>query len=133
RPGLDDVRQMRNWSREQELLGAHEKNWVAPLRPWVREWGFLRGFVERVRIPAEYVLGEGGKVFGLAPVREARFNEATEHIAGLAAAPELARLRSLDLGYNLLGPEQARQLAESPFLTRLSSLNLGCNHPLGDA
>src|SRR5437588_8892164 len=59
RPNIDDVRQMKNWYREQELLGVHEKDWVAPLRPWVREWRFLRGFVEWVRIPAEYVLGGG--------------------------------------------------------------------------
>src|SRR5262245_44027607 len=69
RPVVDEARQMRNWSREQELLGAHEEEWMAPLRPWVREGNFLRGFVERVRIPAEYVLGEGRKVFALTPVR----------------------------------------------------------------
>src|SRR5438270_582427 len=48
-----------------------------------------------------------------------------------AAAPELARLRSLDLGYNLLGPEQVKPLAASPHLVRLGSLNLACN-PLGN-
>src|SRR5438067_6273691 len=106
RPDVDELRQVKNWSREQELLGAFEQDWVAPLRPWVREWRFLRGFVEWVRIPAEYALGEGRKVFARTPIRDARFNEATEHVRGLAAAPELGRLRSLDLGYNLLGPEQ---------------------------
>jgi uncharacterized protein (TIGR02996 family) len=127
----DELQQVKNWSREQELLGAHEKDWVAPLRPWVREWRFLRGFVEWARIPAEYVLGDGRKVFGLTPIREARFNEATEYIPGLAAAPELARLHSLDLGYNLLGAEQIKRLAASPFLRGLTNLNLACN-PLGN-
>src|SRR5262245_19383538 len=132
RPNGDELRQAKNWYREQELLGAHEKDWVAPLRPWVREWRFMRGLVEWVRIPAEYALGEGRRVFGLTPVREARFNEATEHIAGLAAAPELGRLRSLDLGYNLLGDEQIKPLSASRHLSRLGSLNLACN-PLGNA
>ncbi|HKB39746.1 MAG TPA: TIGR02996 domain-containing protein [Gemmataceae bacterium] len=120
RPGLDEA-------RETKLLGAHEKEWVAPLRPWVREWRFVRGFVEWVRVPAEYILGEGRKVFRLTPVRDARFNEATEHITRLAAVPELARLRSLDLGYNLLALEQVNRLATSPHLAGLDSLNLACN------
>ncbi len=131
RPSLDERQQTMNERREAELFRAHEKEWVAPLRPWVREWRFVRGFVEWVRIPAEYVLRAGRRVFALTPVRGARFNDATEHIAGLAATPELARLRSLDLGYNLLRPEQSKRLAESPYLMQLGSLNLACN-PLGD-
>src|SRR5262249_59488889 len=46
RPSLDELRQTMNERRESELLRAHEKEWVAPLRPWVREWRFVRGFVE---------------------------------------------------------------------------------------
>lgn len=131
RQGQDELRQARNWLREQELLAAHEKAWVAPLRPWAREWRFVRGFVEWVRIEAEVVLAEGRRVFERTPVRHARFNNATEHVAGLAAAAELARLRSLDLGYNLLSDELVKPLSASPHLARLVSLNLACN-PLGN-
>src|SRR5262245_54103818 len=81
RPGLDKLRQEKNSYRAHELLRAHEKTWVAPLRPWAREWRFVRGFVEWVRIEAEVVLGEGRRVFERTPVREARFNNATEHVA----------------------------------------------------
>jgi uncharacterized protein (TIGR02996 family) len=130
-PDLDEVRQAKNWLREQELLAAHEGEWVAPLRPWVREWRFERGFVEWVRIPTEYVLGIGRQVFRLTPVRHARFNEATEYLPILTALPELACLRSLDLGYNLLTGDLVKPLAHSPHLAELRNLNLACN-PLGN-
>ena len=132
RPGPDELRHARNLVREPELLSAREAEWVAPLRPWVREWRFARGFVEWVRIPAEYAVGPGRHVFGLTPVRHARFNEATEHVAALASMPELGRLRSLDLGYNLLSAERLRPLAESRLLAGLCKLDLAVN-PLGDA
>src|SRR5687768_8236847 len=53
RPGLDEVRRERNRLREKKLLDAHGRQWVAPLRPWVREYQFSRGFVDRVRIRCE--------------------------------------------------------------------------------
>ena len=132
RPDADELQLARGWVREQELLASHENGWVAPLRPWVREWRFGRGFVEWVRIPADYALNAGRRVFEQTPVRHARFNEATEHVAGLAAVRELARLRSLDLGYNLLNAEAVKPLAAAEHLTLLESLNLACN-PLGNA
>jgi uncharacterized protein (TIGR02996 family) len=131
RPGGDQLRQARTWAREQELLAAHEATWIAPLRPWVREWRFGRGFVDWVRIPAEYALGKGRQVFERTPVHHARFNEATQHIAALAGMSELSRLGSLDLGYNSLTAEAIRPLATSPHLARLTSLNLANNAQLG--
>jgi uncharacterized protein (TIGR02996 family) len=133
RPGGDQLRRNHTWAREQELLLAHEADWVAPLRPWVREWQFGRGFVERVRIPAEYVLGQGRQVFEQTPVRHARFNEATRHIAELVKMPELSRLGSLDLGYNSLTEETIRPLAKTLYLAQLNSLNLANNAHLRNA
>jgi len=132
RPCLDEVKSAWLWVREQELLSAYEAEWVQELRPWVREWRFSRGFVEWVRIPAEYLVGGGRKVFHRTPIRSARFNEATEHVAALAELPELAALQLIDLGYNLLTAREVEPLVVSPHLRNLVSLDLACN-PLADA
>jgi hypothetical protein len=47
--------------------------------------------------------------------------------AALAAAPGLASLRALDLGYNTIGVAGARALADSPHLQSLTHLGLRGN------
>jgi uncharacterized protein (TIGR02996 family) len=59
------------------------------------------------------------------------FHVTDDAVSALAASPLVARLASLDLKKNLLGPAAALALASSPHLTQLTRLNLSGNR-IGD-
>jgi uncharacterized protein (TIGR02996 family) len=127
--GLDDDHPQKPslQQRERELLGKHEKAWLQPLRPSVREWAFARGFVEEVRVWTDEFLRSKAAAFRKTPVRHARFSDATRGLPRLLQRPELVRLRSLDLGYNQLNPESMRELASCPHLPNLVRLDVARN------
>jgi hypothetical protein len=113
-----------------------------------------------VRTTAERLLVVAGRLFGSAPVRELRLQNADAHAEALARVAGLARVEALDLsnhGFgtwpllaplldhaplpglrrltlrnNQMWPEAVRALAATPVAGRLEALNLSGN-PLADA
>jgi uncharacterized protein (TIGR02996 family) len=120
-------------ARDHELLAAHGARWAEPLHGLVDYLGFRRGFVEEVGIRGRAFLGAAGDLFRFAPVRHASFSRVPPVLAPhLAASPHLARLRSVSLAHNRIGPRGARALGESPHLAGLRTLELTHCH-IGDA
>jgi uncharacterized protein (TIGR02996 family) len=117
--------------RERELLGKHQPQWVTPLRPWVKKWGFRRGFVEDIEAEIDTVLANADKLFGVAPLRRVTFKFSLfkpgvkplhERLA--AACPYLARLSEVDWKYSTIDNLGLTALANSPHLFRLCRLSL---------
>lgn len=128
----DDSHRAHVKARAQELLTAHEQEWVAPLRPLVLAWKFRHGFVERVTVTADTFLKAGDTLFRLTPLRQVEFCHADERVAAVAASSHLARLTWLDFNNNGMGDADAEALAASPYVARLTELRLNCNE-IGDA
>ncbi|MFL5341901.1 MAG: TIGR02996 domain-containing protein [Gemmataceae bacterium] len=129
----DDPRRSELAARERELLHRHERDWVAALGDWVREWRFSRGLIEYVRVQAADFVDRGGVLLEKAAVWHARLCDATNRIAAVADSPVLPRLRALDLGFNSLTAERLEPLFRSPAVANLESLDLGRNDQLRDA
>src|SRR4051812_33743754 len=71
RPRLpaDDPRR-RDWkAREDELLRAHEEEWLGPLADVVSSYTFRRGFIDSVMVMTEAFLDHAQAIFRLQPVR----------------------------------------------------------------
>jgi uncharacterized protein (TIGR02996 family) len=142
--------------REKALLRKHEGTWLAPIRMFIREWTFARGFPHRVVADAGRFF-EGMDAFRGVPLLEAELTKfeaklapRVEKIAAhpslrlislraraikprslrLLAAPFFARIRELDLYYNRLAPEDYEHLATAP-LPAIERLSLS-SHDLTD-
>jgi uncharacterized protein (TIGR02996 family) len=113
--------------REQALLKAHAQEWVGPLKLKPEEVTFERGFVERVDTDAKLFFESAGALFKSTPLRALKLMAWEEGVEQLAAMPELARLRELDLNENGLGDAAAELLAASPHVAGLERLDLGGN------
>lgn len=139
--------------REQELLAGHETEWAKPLHGLASSWGFRRGFVEEVTIDARTFLERGADLFRSVPVQHVnlravgtllqrliespflprltglgvRDNLGDTGMAILTAAPDLTRLRHLDLGMNLFSIVGARALAAATCFSGLTTLILDHN------
>ncbi|HKB37195.1 MAG TPA: TIGR02996 domain-containing protein, partial [Gemmataceae bacterium] len=140
--------------RQEELRLAHEAEWAKGVRGLATEWGFRRGFVERVTLYYPIFLKRADELFRAAPIRELVFpdfwgpGEDWKSLAGspylrrvralefpvgvpangleaLAASPQLAGLRSLALSRFPAGQlAGARSLAETPLLAGLTALTI---------
>lgn len=133
-PWNADLVQLR--AREKALLSTHGTDWLAPLR----EKGeplqsasthgeFVRGFVQRVWMPAAWFVGKAEKLFRRVPVRELRVTRTTpREFLDLIECPFLDRLDTLDLSDRRLGSSAAIVLANYPTVAGLRVLRLrGCN------
>lgn len=121
--------QYADWkATEHALLQAHAKTWAAPLAGLVGGWEFQRGFIDVVTMPATAFLAQGEVLFQLAPVTHVRFLEGAQVLPELAACPNLARLRTLQLSANYLDDAALGTLAHSPHLGQLTALHLGRNN-----
>jgi uncharacterized protein (TIGR02996 family) len=118
--------------RAQILLGRHRPDWEATVKPLVDGCGFLRGFVELVRMDAGRFLATAPVVYRAAPVLHLELSGVKPVAADLFASPYLARIESLGLLRNELGDHEVALLAGSPHLGRLAWLNLGLNE-IGEA
>ena len=132
RRGLDDPRYPELAAREYDLLAAHRKEWSKPLRPYSGNFTFERGFADRMTFAMRKFLDHAPAVFALEPVWHAKLREGQALIGELAGCPHVARLRSLSLNTNQMGPARARVLFTSPHLARLTHLDLG-NNGIGTA
>ena len=128
----DGARRVELAARERELLQRHEREWVAALGDWVREWRF-RGLMEYVRIPGAEFVRHSRRLVERTAVQHVRLSDATIHIPAIANSPALPRLRALDVGYNSLTAERLQPLLQRPLLLNLEFLDLGRNLLLRDA
>lgn len=110
--------------RERQLLGAHGREWAAPVAGKGLSWTFRRGFIEGVNVAAPTFLSRAADLFAAAPIRHVRLVSIGPNAPRLAACPALARVASLDLAGCRPGPGQLAVLLASPYLTRLETLNL---------
>lgn len=125
-------------AEEQKLLRAHAAEWLQMLAPLIRAIPsalpgeeFNRGFVERVRVPAEVVTRMAGQLFSLAPILHLDVMRpepaGSTTLRELLAVPELRGLDTLELGNWDLTDADARELAKCDNLANLSTLDLRVN------
>jgi uncharacterized protein (TIGR02996 family) len=118
--------------REQELRAEFEREWLGALGGMVDWADFRGGFVEEVALSASAFLEYGDELFQKAPIQEVHLHHVRDRLEGLAASPNLARVRFLDLSSNPLRDTGVAFLARCPNLSGLSGLNLG-SVSMGDA
>jgi uncharacterized protein (TIGR02996 family) len=117
-------------AREQELLQAYEKQWIAPIRKVVRQWGFKRGFVNHVIADVATFAAATDGALAETPLESARLTGFKPGQLGpLARAAPHATLETLHLGMNRLD-DRAAALLGAPLLSKVTALNLEGN-PLG--
>jgi uncharacterized protein (TIGR02996 family) len=127
----DDPRWRTLRRREARLLAVHFDDWMKGLPRWVAKeplCTFRRGFVSDLSATASAFmrsLPELWKSTPLTGVRLRRANPAA--VEALAKAPELGRLRSLDLTQNVMRTPGVRHLANSPYVANLTELVLNRN------
>jgi uncharacterized protein (TIGR02996 family) len=119
-------------NRQVNLLRAHGPRWAADIRPLVDEWGFLRGFVDDVKLDAARFLTVAPELYRRAPVLHLDLTGVKPVAAALFQSPHLARIQSLGLLHNGLGDAEIAALAASPHLANLRWLNLN-NNKIGAA
>jgi uncharacterized protein (TIGR02996 family) len=111
-------------AREKELLTKHGQTWSAPVSSITSNYSFRRGFIERVSLSAALFLHYRADLFRGTPIQEVHFTGLTPgDIRAIAAVPELARLKTIDLSDHYPTPAFGELLA-SPHLTRLAVLKL---------
>jgi uncharacterized protein (TIGR02996 family) len=122
----------RTEARARELLAAHEKTWLGPLRGLLLEWHFWRGFVAGAVVDLRAFVRKSAAIFRRAPLEAVQFRRAEggsgykeELIGRLASSPCLGRLREVDFAWISLGEEGVRALLASPHLGRVRSLAFG--------
>ena len=86
-----------------------------------------RGFVEGMSLSGRAFVSLGPWVMCQTPLRDVRLVAVQPYLGELAAVPHLARLRTLDLRGNRVGPAGLATLLASPHLA-VESLNLACNN-----
>ncbi|HEY8504059.1 MAG TPA: TIGR02996 domain-containing protein [Gemmataceae bacterium] len=114
-------------AREQELRERHGAEWAGAVPRLVSGWEFRRGFIEEVALPAGAFLESAAELFRLTPLRRVRLYGAAEFLDRLVQAPELARVRELDLCGGELGNAGVNLLVRSPHLANLELLDLSFN------
>ena len=86
-----------------------------------------RGFVETLSLAGRAFITLGPWVLWQTPLRDVRLVAVQPYLGELAAAPHLARLRTLDLRGNRVGPAGLATLLASPHLA-VEELNLAGNN-----
>jgi uncharacterized protein (TIGR02996 family) len=118
--------------RAHQLLGLHGEEWSTPLRSFVEEWQFSRGFINKVTISANSLVSHAEDLFRLAPLQRIRLIGADGDIGFLSALPGWAPITSLDLIANNLSADLLTAMIDAPALRQLKRLVL-CGNPIGEA
>jgi uncharacterized protein (TIGR02996 family) len=125
----DDPRRDALERRSGQLLRRHAKEWTAPLRALKAgtRWEFRRGFVEGVTTSATNFARVAKKLFALAPIRAARFPEASNEVHHLLKCPHFDRLSEVNLHRMCVCgtcpiDEELHQLFASPRVANLTTL-----------
>jgi hypothetical protein len=109
------------------LIRAHGTRWAEPVSQVVSGWQFLKGFVDLVKVDAEWFLEAGHEIYARAPVLHLDLTDAHLVKDELFSSPLLERVVSLHLMRNDLGDAEARLIADSPHLGNLEWLDLSHN------
>jgi hypothetical protein len=110
--------------RARELLDRHGTEWIAPIRPFVHEWRFRRGFVDMIGLTAANLEAHGEMLFKTWPVRRLWMTETHGNLDCLKATPRRNQLTGLDFCGNLLSTAALRRLVDFDHLGGLRSLGL---------
>jgi uncharacterized protein (TIGR02996 family) len=114
--------------REWELLTVYRKRWEpgrkTVLGKHLEESDFVRGFLGRVRLPAEILLEHGEKLFRDYPLQELHLKAVKGRLGDILARPWMAGVSSLTLSKEAVKLDELRALATSPHLGGLRRLRL---------
>jgi uncharacterized protein (TIGR02996 family) len=113
--------------RMRELVIHHRAQWLGPLALHAPVAIFERGFIEEVALPARGFLQDAPAIMAAHPITRLILRGAAGPMDKLAACPELAMLRWMDLRENDLDGPDIEILADSPHLRALTTLNLAGN------
>ena len=111
----------------EKLEGGHRAAWAGGLTLLVEEYGFDRGFIELVSLPAPRFLELQAELFARAPIRHLNLTGSAEVFERLLSLPALAQIRSLDLDASGLNDQHIGRLAQSPKVASLRWLSLAHN------
>lgn len=122
--------------RSRELLEVGRFSWQAPVRSLVKHGVitspmFYRGFLERVAMSMEVFLSRFDDIAKVTPIRFVTLAGVRGRVAELCRAPQLARVRGLNLDRNDLEDADIETLAASPRSSGLRWLSLNYNRGLG--
>ncbi len=112
--------------REDELITAHRQEWLGPLAKFVKEQSltavFHRGFVDRINIDADLLVGEFETIDRMLPaLRSAVLYNVADYVEGLALCPLLGRLSDLGIA-DWIYYGETQMLANSRHLQKLISI-----------
>jgi uncharacterized protein (TIGR02996 family) len=116
--------------REREAAVSQRKAWLRRLPVWARDscsTRCRRGFPEVIDSDADKFVQGARRLRCRTPVSDVRLSHARD-VRALAACPELAGVRNLNLSRNDWGDEEAALFAESPHLGGVVSLSLADNN-----
>jgi uncharacterized protein (TIGR02996 family) len=114
--------------REDELLRAHEQEWLRPVEPWLFSdhgptHAFRRGFLEVMEVWTETFLASGAELLSQTPLRDVTFPSLDSRLCDqLAQWPLLLRLEGLGLGVHEQRGGGLDRLLASPYLANLRRL-----------
>jgi uncharacterized protein (TIGR02996 family) len=114
-------------ARADDLLLAHEDDWLGPLLGAVANWEWRGGLLDWVTVPADAFLAEAPRWLPALPLLGVQLRKARPHVAALARCEQLAHLSGLYLGDNDLSDDDLEVLLRSPHLKRVRSLYLQSN------
>lgn len=110
---------------EHKLLEEHEKEWRGAFSKWLHRW--RRGFVDYLDISAQDFVEYSEGLLQAMPVRSVILKVGRWDLPGLAACPQLARLRELIFHAKVLGAwvgdDGIADLVTSPYLGSLQALS----------
>jgi uncharacterized protein (TIGR02996 family) len=124
--------------RENALLAAYGAQWLAPLPEYARKSvSFERGFPAHAKCEVVDFLNWDDRVWQVAPITSLQLfdteaasggyrppEEMERNLQAVAAKPQLAHLRRLELREGGYTPPDLRTLLTSPYLTRLEHLTV---------
>jgi uncharacterized protein (TIGR02996 family) len=129
----DDPRWADLERQASDLLKAHSKAWLAPLRKaklGIKNPQFRRGFLEEVTMKAPGFVRSAEHLFHLVPtIRSIYLPDASNEVKALADCPYLSRLTAINLHRMCVCgmcriQDELRKLFASPHVANLTSLGL---------
>jgi uncharacterized protein (TIGR02996 family) len=117
----DDPQRQELGARHRDFVEKYVREWAGPLANLAQRWWFDRGFVKGMEIHAATLLRQAETVFGSAPVRDLRLQNAEGMTGGLAACSHLERVTALYLQGSSIGDAGLRELLSSPYRKRPST------------
>jgi uncharacterized protein (TIGR02996 family) len=109
--------------RERALLAEHDAAWTGSIRDIVTDYEYHRGFIDTVNMGTSKFVSQAARLFELAPIQSLRLTRVGQSVpaSAIAARPELARVRHLDLA-GMLGADDLQELLGCRQLRHLTSL-----------